>query len=125
MTANLGISLVLCREVCQCVLDRKSKLIQLVKKAIKEVFPDILTFTTHFTIKTSNIVLSFHYYVPTIFSHYYYLYLPFSTSTLHFLPLPHQFYLCLTPFYHLPHYLTPVPTPTLIQKHTERKRYGT
>ena len=89
----------------------KNRCIQLAKKDIKKAFPNILTFTTHFTIKTSNI-LSFHYYAPPVFSHYYY-------STFPFLLLPHPFYLYLTPFYHLPH-SCPHPNYSISSLHKEQ-----
>ena len=46
----------------------KNRCIQLAEMAIKEAFPNIVTFTIHFAIKTSNIFLSFHYHVPIILS---------------------------------------------------------
>ena len=76
------------------------------KKAIKEAFPNILTFSTHFTIKTSNILLCFHYYVPTfsfIITTSYYFYLSFF-----------YLYLISSTFAksNSTTSLTPVPTPT-------------
>ena len=88
----------------------KNRCIQLAKKAIKEAFPNILTFTTHFTIKTFQYFFCFFIitYLPlflliTTLPSLFYFYLPFSTSTSPILHLPHQLYLYLTPFYHLPH----------------------
>ena len=75
----------------------KNRCIQLAKKTIEEAFPNILTFTTHFTIKISNIfVLSllctyqfFSLLLPLPSLSYFYL--PFSTSTPSILPLPDPF----------------------------------
>ena len=66
----------------------KTRCIQLAKKAIEEAFPNTLTFTTHFTIKTSNAVFAFSLLYIYLYSHYYYFYLAFSTSTSSVLPLP-------------------------------------
>ena len=80
------------------------------KKAIEEAFPNILTFTAHFTIKTSNNFLSFHYFVPTFF-------LIITTSTFPFLFLPSIFYLYLisstSTKSNSTTFLTPVPTPRI------------
>ena len=87
----------------------KNRCIQLGKKAIKEAFPNILTFTSHFTRKTSNnFFVCFHYFVPTFF-------VIITTSTFPFLLLPSIFCLYLissTPTKSISTtYLTPVRTP--------------
>ena len=78
-------------------------------------FPNILTFTAHFRMKTSNVFLCFHYFVPTFF-------LIITTSSFPFLLLPYISYLYLIRSTFTKSNsttcLTPVPTPNVSKQHT-------